>query len=98
MPDSILSHRAFPPVDAGEKRIGCKPYNLPKLLANNAQDFLIGSLENMFITRAANEATQERTIVWCAVGKLVVHKGGRKHAFAFTARHQKTEAGRKGRA
>ena len=69
-----------------------------KLLANNADDFFIGSLENLFVARAANEAAKQGTVLGCAVGKLVMHKSGGQHAFAFAARHQKTEARRQRRA
>src|ERR1022692_4721763 len=98
MADAILRHRAFPPGDASENGISRQLDNLAKLVAKNADNISIGGLENLFVTRAADEAAQEGTVFRSPVGKLVMHKRGGEHAFPLAAGHKKTEARRERRA
>src|SRR3977135_3220445 len=98
MSDSVLRHCASPSVDADQKRISREPDYFLKVFSNNAENFFIGCLDNLFVARAANETAEESTILRSPMGKLVVYKGGGQHAFAFAARPQKAESGRQRRA
>ena len=93
MTDSVLRHGASPPVDSGELRIRPEADDLLKLFANDADYFFIGGLQNLFVPCATDEAAEQGAVLRCPVGKLVMHKRGGKHAFAFAARNQKTETG-----
>src|SRR5580693_7152794 len=95
MTNSVLRHCTPPAIDAREKRISPQVDDFAKLFANHADDFFIGSIENLLVTRATNEAAKQGAIVWSAVRKLVMHERGREHAFAFATRHKKTKAPRK---
>src|SRR5580693_6541531 len=94
MTNSVLSHCAPPAIDAREKRISPQVDDFAKLFANHADDFFIGSIENLLVARATNEAAKQSAIVWSAVWKLVMHERGCEHAFAFATRHKKTKARR----
>ena len=52
-------------------------------------------LYDLLVARSAEKAANEGSIFRRAVRKFIVDEGGRKHAAAFAARHQKSEARRK---
>jgi hypothetical protein len=91
VPDSILSHRTVPSVNPSEKRIGLQLNDLAKLFPNNANNFVIRSLEHLFVASSANEAAEQSSILRGAVGKLVMHKRGREHVPALAPRYKKSE-------
>src|SRR5712692_11343342 len=92
--NAVLRHRSFPLIDPGKERLSSEAYNLLQFLADDVEDFVIRELEDLFIPRATEKTAHEGTILGSAVRKLIVYKSRRQHAFAFTTRHQETEARR----
>src|SRR5437764_13487040 len=98
MANRVLRHGCLPFVHPSEKRLCIDAENLTQVLPCDSDDFVFGKLQNLFITRAAEKATDQSAIFRRALWKFVVHKSGGQQAVAFTAGNQKTETGWKRRA
>src|ERR1700756_5333067 len=95
MADSVLSHCAAPAIDSCKQRFSRQPDYLVKLFANNADKFFVRRLQNLFITRPANEAAEQCAIIRSAMRELVMYERGSEHASAFAARDEESEPRRK---
>src|SRR5579872_3456793 len=95
MTDSVLSHRSAPAIDSCKQRFHPQPDYLTQLFANSAGKFFVRCLQNLFITRPANEAAEQCAIIWSAMRELVMYESGSEHALAFTAGDEESEPGRK---
>jgi hypothetical protein len=92
--DAVLGHGGLPFIDAGEERSGAEAEDLLQFGANDGDDGVVGKLPDVFGAGSGEEAAQQGAVRGGAVGEFVVDESGGQQAFAFTARDEKSEAGR----
>src|SRR5207245_6167308 len=93
--DTVLSHGALPSVHAIEERFCLHSNNFAKLLSHRSDNFCLRPHQRFLVAPPTDEASQQRTILRCAVGKLVVDKGAGQHALAFALWDKEPEPGGK---
>src|ERR1035441_5723317 len=93
MTDAVLGHGGLPFIDAGEERRGAEAEDLVQFVADYRDDGVAGKLPDIFRVRSGEEAAQKGAVFGGAVGELVVNEGRGQQALAFTAGHEKSEAG-----
>jgi len=61
--DAVLGHGALPFEDASEQGLGCEMNDQFQFLTHDAQDFILGQGEDLFVARATQKATDDGAVV-----------------------------------